>query len=797
MDNLNNLNKKKYSPSGKTLVIGALLSALVGFLAFLPITLHHNGQYVEYGDYFIQYVPFIKELKRMIASGDLSWSWNSFLGDSFVEAYSYYTVFNPFAYIAALFPMKYLLWVTLGITLLKFSLATVSATLFIRRFTNKDAYALIGAFLYTFSGFTFVNTYFYFFVDIIALFPFILWGVEKIIDKESFIPYIVAIFVNLSMNFYMFICSALITLIYVFFRLELWRIRNFKTNFRPLLTISLCTLAGFGLSSFALFPSLKAILRSPKAASSIGVKIKLLFWAQKFLDHIRTLISPVESNMHHLFYNGSLWSSTGVYLPIFGSFAALYYAVKKRDFISLTCIFLTVCYFVPALNSAFSLYTSTYYTRWLHGMALMFSLATAVSLESAEEKGVPPFSKKMLSGYTIFTSVILIFPTVIDILYYFGINLTSPVANACTTKFFMGYPALFTILALTALNFVGLWYIVKAKNLSHSTLTVMVLFACFLNFAVYNALNYDRHEADSAYYSNAQYYEKTLSTDEEEAEYRFEYRIDHPSEIRNYGLFKNKASVNYFNSLQNPSSAYFAERVGIGEVIWDTILLTPAEGTEYSNALLSVKYFYDYDTNCAPDSEYYTYIGNENGVDIWENNNYIPMGMTYDTYILESLVDELDTTERAHALLSSLAITPEDEETVSKYLNKATSLGTEKSLEELSEERRRCTCDTFVGTSSGFTAEITLESDNIVFFSVPYDEGFEVTVNSEKAEVIQVNYSLMGVICPSGKCTISAVYHTSSVKYGFIPSIVTLVILVSVCTVKTYKRKKQNDCPAQ
>ena len=44
----------------------------IGIVSFLPILIRNNGQYMDYGDYFIQYVPFIKELKRMALSGNLS-----------------------------------------------------------------------------------------------------------------------------------------------------------------------------------------------------------------------------------------------------------------------------------------------------------------------------------------------------------------------------------------------------------------------------------------------------------------------------------------------------------------------------------------------------------------------------------------------------------------------------------------------------------------------------------------------------------------------------------------------------
>ena len=69
-------------------------------------------------------------------------------------------------------------------TVLKLAVSMIAAMLYMRCFCKKDSYVLIGALLYTFSGFTLVNTNFYFFLDVIAVFPFVMYGLEQLIMKE-------------------------------------------------------------------------------------------------------------------------------------------------------------------------------------------------------------------------------------------------------------------------------------------------------------------------------------------------------------------------------------------------------------------------------------------------------------------------------------------------------------------------------------------------------------------------------------------------------------------------------------
>ena len=66
--------------------------------------------------------------------------------------------------------------------------------------------------------------------------------------------------------------------------------------------------------------------------------------------------------------------------------------------------------------------------------------------------------------------------------------------------------------------------------------------------------------------------------------------------------------------------------------------------------------------------------------------------------------------------------------------------------------------------NAGFHAEITLEKQNLVFFSVPYDDGFTAYVNGEKADILRVDEGLMAVLCPAGASSIDFVYQAAGLS---------------------------------
>ena len=66
--------------------------------------------------------------------------------------------------------------------------------------------------------------------------------------------------------------------------------------------------------------------------------------------------------------------------------------------------------------------------------------------------------------------------------------------------------------------------------------------------------------------------------------------------------------------------------------------------------------------------------------------------------------------------------------------------------------------------NSGFHAEITLGKENLVFFSVPYDDGFTAYINGQETEIVEVDEGLMAVLCPAGENTIDFVYQPDGIR---------------------------------
>lgn len=761
------------SPKRTPLVRIALLCALLGLLSLLPCIIPYQGQLVYYGDYLRQYVPFLLETKRMLRSGSLAWSWNTFLGDGFYGAYSYYTAVNPFAWLAMVFPDSLILYGTLVSQLVKFALSGVCCALYLRRFVQKDTVLAIGAVLYTFSGFTIINNNYYFFLDVIAVFPLLLLGIELVgarRDIQSVLLLAFAVFVNAEINYYFFISSALLCLIYCIFRFEWYRLP--AGALRLVLRLGASVVLGCGLAGFVLLPSVWKILRTPKATGSLGGVYLRPYSLENILERLRIFFMPIENNIQHAFYRSGSWTSTAVYLAVFGgAFVLLFVLRNRRHWLTKTMAAMLVFLLIPVLNSVFTLFSDYSYTRWLYGFVLLLDLATALMLEQRGSIPRAQLERSFRISMAI-TIVLAIPPAVVCLLTYCGVSTHfSALYTVAQSTIYAGLKGVVIALALTLVNDVLLFLVLFGRENLRRTLT-FVCVASVINYGgyllFYNYINADRLQ--------------TMQTELEPLTVfnadTYSYRTDSSAKNQNLSLFCNTPSVSGYHSLQNRSAVSFAIAAGYTDSSTTIVLDRPEEDSGALDTLLSVRYYTD--TGTDPDAhvpEGFSLLSDENGVKTYENQNYLPFGFCYDGYLTQEQAQE-STLSKTQLMLSALIVNAESAKVVSDLLPQANV--TDFSLKKSADARRAQCTDSFVGTSTGFTASITLDKANYVFFSVPNDDGWQATVNGQAVDIITVNYGLCAVRCDAGTSAIAFTYHTPWLVPGCILTLLSLLLVAGL-----------------
>ena len=178
----------------------------------------------------------------------------------------------------------------------------------------------------------------------------------------------------------------------------------------------------------------------------------------------------------------------------------------------------------------------------------------------------------------------------------------------------------------------------------------------------------------------------------------------------------------------------------------------------------------------------YSEVGIEGGFNIYENENYIPMGFTFDEYITEEEYTAIDAVAQSkdRILPKYLIVSEEDSAKVSDCLTHAEvssySMPSLKTFGEICAARRETACADFTATQAGFTANTHLDKENYVFFSVPYEDGFTAYVDGTETEIIKAHYGFMAVRVPAGTHNIEFKYVPSGLKTGIYLSLAGLAL---------------------
>jgi uncharacterized membrane protein YfhO len=197
-----------------------LLCLVTALVIFVPFIVKGGGAFTLRDDFNTQELTFTNQVNGFLKTqlpGE--WCWSLDLGASFVNGFGFYVLGSPFAWLTFPFPRQLFPYLIGWVYVLKYVVAGLTAYEYLCIVTQKSGWPQItGALIYAFSGFSAAALEFYHFHDVVALFPLLLIGIEKIRKKESFLFFAFAVFVNCLLNYYFFIGEVIFIVLYFIFR---------------------------------------------------------------------------------------------------------------------------------------------------------------------------------------------------------------------------------------------------------------------------------------------------------------------------------------------------------------------------------------------------------------------------------------------------------------------------------------------------------------------------------------------------------------------------------------------------
>lgn len=776
-------NKEKYFPLWVLLLSALCAIITVGFIVY-----RNDGIFTYYGDYNCQQIAFYMHTHDLVTSGQIGWDWNTDLGVNFIGAYSFYLLFSPFFWLTLPFDTAVVPYLMAPLFVIKFMTCAITSYYYFARFTKDRRFAIVGSLLYAFSGYCIYNLFFNHFLDVVAFFPLILIGLEMLITEDRHGPFAVAVALNAIVNYWFFIGEVFFVVLYFFIRLT---DKNIQRKFRAFLFVACESVIGLGIAAFAVLPSVLALTDNPRTGfeNMINGWNMWLYYSEQRVPAIFTsfFLPPDMPSRQNMFTGqGAQWASMAGWIPLFGMTSVIaYLRCAKDDWLKKMIVACTICATVPVLNAIFILFNHDYYARWYYMFVLILVLATVKALESSyfEEENHINLKKGLVPTFFIIIFLVLIL-TLTPVRTSEG---TWEIGLLYNTNWFL-YTASFGIVC-TFLS-IFLWFIQKKKYYRQILIAVTAVICAAYGFAYIN-LGYTFAGDHKEIIDDAVglYGKMKLPEDEKSLA-----RVDFYECFENMGLYWNMPSIRCFHSVVTPSIMEFYPTVDVKRDV--------SSKPEYDyfelRSLLSVKYLYSDARETSADGNIcqgFKYLKTENGYNIYKNENYLPMGFTFNEYITEDQYENIYEGYRAELLCSAILLTPEQEQLYGNYLRRCvnsyehTGLDYEE-FQRVIRERKASSAYSFEYDSKGFTSKIHLDSDNLVFFSVPFDEGWSAYVNGVETAIEKVDVGFMAVFAEKGINEIEFIYRAPGLTMGIIVSSVCFAVF-AVYTVFFYYNKKR------
>ena len=794
---IDTLGKKK-GKGTSTFLIALFVAAGI----ILPYVFMSEGYFTLYGDFNVQQIPFYQRCHELIKSGNIYWDFGTDLGANFIGSYSFYLLGSPFFWVTLAFPNSFVPYLMGPLLILKFGFAALTAYFYIRRFTRTAEAARLGGILYAFSGFSIYNTFFNHFHEAIIFFPLLLLALELLITENRRAVFALAVCGCAVVNYFFFFGMVVFTVIYFFVRVFSGAVKFKLSRF---LIIILESVLGVGLAMCILLPSIMAITGNSRVSEFLTGWNAIMYGKEQIYANIlQCFFFPPDIPARPVFFPGAevRWSSLGGWLPIF-SMVGVFTLFKNRKGSWLKrllgiSIFMAL---VPILNSAFYAFNSSYYARWFYMPILLMCLATTTLTEDSKVDW--SYGYKWVLGITIaVTAVIGLFPQYDeDGDLKFGLY-TQSEDNVYAIRFIIA--CVIAILSLVILG-VLLRMLKRSPKVFYTTALVCV---CVVSVIYGNVFMVSGR---SHSYKIKDVMIDSLIEGEVDFQDDSTFRIDTFDCVDNTAMYLGYSSINAFHSVVPSSIMEYYKYIGIER----SVASRPSTDYHSIRPLLSVKYllnrtdgdsFIDHDTKETA-MEGYTYIDTQSGYYVYENDNYVPYGFSYDYYMSQEFCEEYSGENRANLMLKAVLLSEKQIEKYGYMFNNIEDVtrhpveGDEGRSIYFDYDSYVYDCEKLAQTSAyyfetdkhGFTAKVERERENLVFFSIPYDEGWSATVNGEPCDIEKVNVGFMAVKVPKGTSEIRFSYETPGLKTGLLITICSCAAFVIYLIIFAFIPKKKDD----
>lgn len=768
----------------KHLYIKTFLIALgTAMLIFLPAMCIDKGYFLFVGDFNSQQIPFYMNAHDSIRAGEWAWNWYTDIGANFIGSYTFYLLGSPFFYLTIPFPSSWVPYMLGPLLMLKYACCALMASIYVRRYVKNEYLALLGGLLYAFSGYSIYNTFFNHFHDVMVFFPLLLISLDEWMDHGTKGVFALSVCINALVNYFFFFGEVVFVMLYYFVRLIY---KGYDRDWKKFFGIVIEAVLGFMMSFILMLPSALTVMQNSRVSHLLSGFSVWLYGSKERLPAILfSFLLPPELPSKQVFLPdaNTKWTSLTAFLPVMSVTGVLVYIRNRRhNWLSKLLLILLVMALIPGFNALFVAFNSAYYARWFYMLTLLMILA---SMQALDRHYVRSFKRATWQVLALTVAIVA------------AIGLTPQVSDGAISRWGLydtEWTEYFIVIAGTSilcLMVFSLFIMDYDKDKTGSKIAKQLMIAVCIFAVAYG--NFFVFWGKSRSFDTKNYIipdaiegrEKITIPDRDEV-----IRIDADDALINMGMFWKVSCMRAFHSVVPGSIMDFYEYIGEERSVNSKI-----PEIQYAvRGLLSVHWYFDRidsstnfgDPNAGETTmPGYSFYDTMAGYNVWENTYYIPMGYTYNEYITMADLDSVSDANKANMMLHAVAL---DEAQALNIRMKIGDALVEHSNDEnfgLNKSQYYDDCNlhqmetvkNLVRTKKGITCTSDFDGARLIYFSIPFDDGWRCLVDGEEVSIEKVNVGFMGIVVSDGHHDIEFIYETPGLKVGALCSLAGLLLL--------------------
>jgi uncharacterized membrane protein YfhO len=653
---------------------------------------------------------------------------------------------------------------------------------FIFLLTGSRISSFIVAVLVAFNGYVMLLGQHYFFVNKLLYFVILLYAIENFYRNDKRLLLYLAFVLNLT-DIYFFYQSVFFVGIYLIFRNIYMEntIKGFRLQFFQIVKIGVVSLF---ISSVFILPYLNMLSNSPRINPE---NLSLGAMAQKFFslqtkEYYLALCSRFFSNnlsgngINHFGYvnyymSPQMYSGliTLLILP-----QALY--LKKRHekraiFLLIITVFISLAF--PLFSYFLNAFQELYY-RWTYVVIVFNLIAVSIVLKSIIVEGVLNV-KAFKATFLVLLTALLLF-----LIYYKAHDgewrYTALSGGFYAEKYQYIKKQLIYIFSFLFLYGFLLIFIKRYLYVSFFLLVGLICIEMVVeNYATQNfrgLIAKNRNPYNNSSLEAVKY----LKSIDNSSIYRIEKQYFSFYNSSNDAMVHDYYGLKSYQSTNHRSYVEFCRFFNlIKKDHWINVL--PGYDAKLNRNdlynLLSVKYLFSKTEINDPS---YFLIANRGDILIYKNLRCIPFGSTFTKYITKSSMEKLPEFKKDNLINKKIVIEDKDEHKIKSFLSS-----------ESNKKQSVFKIHTFKGDF--IDGEINAKSNSMLFYSIPFDEGWEIKVDNKKCSYYKINIGFIGIPLKKGHHKIELSFVPPFLKLGVIISLTSLILTILFFRFKTHRKK--------